>query len=103
MLKKVMLSKEEAAALESALEVNGGEKGSLVHWHARDLWDGDRAPLNNLDLNTVCSALYVGYELEESPEEKVKEYYDNLLVPDNKMIVRATLTLLNINIKGINC
>jgi len=103
-LEKVMLSKQEAEALEAALELNGGDRSGVSQYHGvKGLWEGNRKPLNDLDLETINCALYVGYEVEESPEEKVKEYYDYLLVPDNKMIVKATLTLLNIYIKGINC
>jgi hypothetical protein len=100
-MNKVMISKDEAVALESALEVNGGDKANVVHWHAQDLWDGKRAPLNDLDLDTVCTALYVGFEIEASPEENVLAYYiTNSL---NASVIEDVLDLLNIEIKGINC
>jgi hypothetical protein len=103
-MNKVMISKEEAAALESALEVNGGDKANVVHWHIQDLWDGKRAPLNELDLDTVCSALYVGYEIEAGPEEKVLELYESYNVGGGvRMIIKDVINRLNIQIKGINC
>ena len=101
-MKKVLLSKLEAEALESALEINGGDKANVVQWHARDLWESKRAPLNDIDLDTVCRALYVGYEVEQSPEEKVKNYYNDFTAGYEKAIIVNTLNLLNIQIQGIN-
>jgi hypothetical protein len=101
-MEKVMISKEEAEALESALEVNGGDKSSVVHWHAQNLFDGKRKPLNDLDLDTLCRALYVGYELEPSPEEQVlkiyKFYRDNGFARE---VIEEVLAALNVEIKGI--
>ncbi|WHY75730.1 hypothetical protein QNH20_16560 [Neobacillus sp. WH10] len=101
---KVLLSKEEIEALESALEVNGRDKANVVQWHAQNLWEGKRAPLNDLDLDTVCTSLYVGYELEPSPEDKVlnlyKFYSDNGLARE---VIEEVLESFNVQIKGINC
>jgi hypothetical protein len=105
-MKIVMLSKIEAEAISSALEVNGGDKAALVHWHAQDLWDGDRQPLNDLDLDTVIRALYVGFEIEPSPEAKVREYYVNMLFANGETyaeIIKCTLDLLGTKVEGINC
>jgi hypothetical protein len=102
-MNKVMLTKTEAEALESALEVNGGDKANVVHWHAQDLWDSKRAPLNNLDLDTICRALYVGFEIEASPEDNAREFYNEVVVHGYGYIIRHTLNLLNIKISGINC
>jgi hypothetical protein len=103
-MNKVMISKEEAVALESALEVGGGDKSNVVQWHAKDLWDGNRAALNNLDLDTVCAALYVGYEIEPGPEEKIldlyKFYSDNGIASE---VIEEVLGIFEIPIKGINC
>jgi hypothetical protein len=109
-MEKVLLSKKDAEALESALELNGGDKASVVQWHSRDLWEGDRSQLNDLDLDTVCSALYVGYEIEQGPEEKIIEYFQSLDTSrefsegwHKSIAITKTLNLLNIQIKGINC
>jgi hypothetical protein len=102
-MEKALLSKKEVEALESALEVNGGDKASVVHWHSQNLFDGERAPLNDLDLDTVCSALYVGYEIEPGPEEKILSFYEaNAKNCHIEFAVRQTLKLLNIQIPGIN-
>jgi hypothetical protein len=65
------------------------------------LWDGDRAPLNELDLDTVCRALYQGYEIEMDPEEKVLEYY--LKNYHAAPVIEEVLNILNVQIKGVNC
>jgi hypothetical protein len=105
-MNKVMISKEEAVALECALEINGGDKASVVQWHSQDLWDGKREVLNNLDLDTVIRALYVGFEIEPSPEAKVREYYVNMLFANGETyaeIIKHTLDLLGTKVEGINC
>lgn len=102
-MKKIQISKEEAVALESVLEVNDGDKASVVHWHARELWTENRSCLNDLDLDTICTALYVGYEIEPCPEDKVLDFYEvNAKNHHIEYAVRHTLNLLNIQVKGIN-
>jgi hypothetical protein len=116
---KVMLAKEEIEALESALEISGGDKANVVQWHSTNIWDGKQAPLNDLDLDTVCTALYVGYEIEVGPEEKIRAYFleseklhtkfykeenpKHLYIKGTIDGIKDTLNLLNIQIKGINC
>ncbi|MCM3763481.1 hypothetical protein [Neobacillus niacini] len=113
-MEKVMLSKEEAQALESALEISGGVPSNVVQWHSQDLWEGERSVLNDLDIDTVCRALYVGYEVEPGPEEKLLKHFQDQGVFKKKYPateyhsghmdgIRLTLDLLNIQIKGINC
>ncbi|MEH7503258.1 hypothetical protein V7152_14815 [Neobacillus drentensis] len=102
-MKKVLLSKAEVEALESALEVNSGEKAGVVHWHSQNLWDGNRAPLNDLDLDTVCTALYVGYDIEPSPEDKVRAFYESYPSGGcSRDTIEQVLGILNIQIPGIN-
>ncbi|WP_284037427.1 hypothetical protein [Neobacillus sp. 114] len=109
-MEKVLLSNQEAEALKSALEINGGDKAHVISWHSQDLWSDKLAVLNDLDLNTVCTALYVGYEVEPGPEEKVMDYYQSLDTSrefsadwHKSIAVSHTLKLLNIHIKGNNC
>lgn len=102
-MEKAMISKKEAEALESALEINGGDKSGVIHWHAQNLFDGKRKPLNDLDLDTVCRALYVGYELEPAPEEQVLKIYN--FYRDNgfaREVIEEVLAALNVEIQGIN-
>lgn len=102
-MQKVMLSKEEVDALVSALEMNGGDAASVIQWHATNgLWEGKREALNDMDLDTIIRALYVGYELEETTEEKLLNVFMDGSIPFQSGIIIA-LNLLDKQIKGINC
>ncbi|WP_066316846.1 hypothetical protein [Bacillus sp. FJAT-29814] len=101
-MEKVMLSKEEALALESALEGVNGDKESVSQYHATSgLWEGKCQALNDLGLKEINIALYVGYEIEKGPEEMVYDYY--LKNIERGPVIENVLNLLNIQIKGINC
>lgn len=110
-MEKVMISKEEAEALESALEISGGDRANVSQYHGvQGLWTEKREALNDIDLETLNVALYVGYEVEKDPEEKVIEFYQSLDTSREfsadwhiSIAVTKTLDLLNIKIKGINC
>lgn len=65
-------------------------------------WMGDWYPLRKLSVSEMAKAIYVGYELELTPEEKVIEYYNGLHEMCEKEIIRETLDLLELKIKGIN-
>ena len=54
----------------------------------------------NYDL--LMEALICGYEVEKSPEEKVREYYNVLITANPKYAVQHTLDLLGIKVKGVN-
>ncbi|MBS4195389.1 hypothetical protein [Lederbergia citri] len=68
--------------------------------------------LERLDIYTIMSALVNGYEIEKSPEEKLREYFNeaNVLIPVSKThyqlgvrdAVRKTVDILGITIEGIN-
>jgi hypothetical protein len=104
MSKKVLLSQEEANALENALELNNADKGHIVQWHAQNLWSDKLAPLNDLDVDTVCQALYVGYEVEVGPEEKVIQLYESYPIGGPyRILIKDVITALNMQIQGINC
>lgn len=105
-MNKVLLSKEQAAALESAKNGCNFDKAAIVRWHADDLWEGDRAALNKLELDALCTALYVGYEVEPGPEEKVFHFYVQVMKfggHGQADVIKQTLNLLGKEIKGINC
>lgn len=110
---KVMLKKAEAEALEIAIKTaitHGVGKTDIIEWKVNDLFSGDEEPLNRLDLDTIIRALYVGYEVESGPEEKVLEYYQSLYTGrefsaewHKAVAITKTLDLLNVQIQGINC
>lgn len=65
MTEKPVLTKEQAAALEAALQEDRPDQ--ILKRAARDheTWFFDCQPLNYLELPVLAKALYVGYEVEE--------------------------------------
>lgn len=67
MMKKAKLTKAQAGAIEEALKSR--REGELVEQHIEiirdedDAWINSFAALNELDLDTLCRALYTGYEI----------------------------------------
>jgi hypothetical protein len=102
-MKKVMLTKAEVEALESAVRNSDDDKQSIVAWKVTDLFTHDEEPLNRMPLETIIKALYVGYEIEQSPEDLARDFYNSVVIHGNGHIIRHTLNLLNIKISGINC
>jgi hypothetical protein len=114
---KVRLTKEQADALERALECNEFNKSDVVDWRAKNLFSGKREPLNQLSLDTLCKALYIGYELEPTPEDMILYYYERLnkeiskcedevvraLMTGEKTAIHNVINFLNIKINGVNC
>lgn len=74
-ISKVAISEEVAEAIEYAKSYCLGDIEFIVKFHSEtpDDW-GDyigRESLSKVTLDTVVRALYVGYVVEESPEEKI--------------------------------
>jgi hypothetical protein len=103
-VEKVLLTKEQAEALESAFEICGGSKANVVDSHITEIWDGKQAELNKVDLNTLCTALYVGYEVEPGPEDRVLEIYNSHPTSGyTRKVISEVLDAYDIKVKGINC
>lgn len=83
------------------------------HNHLRvDGWDS----VQQLGIGELCDALYIGYEVEETPEEIVRKNYSNVLKNIEYLSgggkaeywkgvnegVISTLKTLNIKIEGVN-
>ncbi|QYG88290.1 hypothetical protein [Bacillus atrophaeus] len=111
---KPTITKEQAEVIESwAMDCNGGVyKERLIRAHADDAgdWGGAYSPLNDLDLLTLAAALVNGYEIEKTPEEKVREYFEKLWtcccgtdeIEIAEETIINTLNLLGIKIEGVN-
>jgi hypothetical protein len=65
---KTNLTQSQADALKMVLEKSKGDKQSIISWHVQDFWAGDEECLNKLSLDTLIIALYIGFEIEKSPE-----------------------------------
>lgn len=111
---KVTVSKEVANAFEYLKEIrNYTSDNDLLTEHAEAIatkdWYDSLEPLNKLDLITFSKMLIEGYEVEQTPGEKVAElfkakfgdgwgnYQDGV-----RYGIRKTLDTLNIKIPGVN-
>ncbi|NRF01228.1 hypothetical protein HRF55_10530 [Bacillus subtilis] len=72
---KPTITKEQAEVIQIFMD-GGKEKSDLLRIHAKDRWIEEFSCLNQLDIMTLAAALVNGYEVEKTPEEKVREYYE---------------------------
>lgn len=114
-MEKAQLTQEQIDALEIALR-DRQSAVNVVRTHMNGMtnnvcygWSADRVALNQLDLDTVIRALYIGYERKLTKEELVKEYYRDQFVntPINKQdkatsAIIKTLNFLGVQIEGVN-
>lgn len=112
MAEKVRVSREVAKAIDYVIEVHGAELA--LDFHARVLigdmvpWQGEEwKALNSLSLVDFAKVMFVGYEIEQTPEEILLcEYAEGLRIGaghrTHANAIKFTLDTLNIKIKGIN-
>ena len=112
---KVKVSREAAEGLRRLFacskENYSNDEILRLHYQAKyrgERWRGDWWEyINELSLSEMAQALYVGYEVEETPEEKALAYYnsfDNTPLGETteKMAIRKFLNIAEIKFKGIN-
>jgi hypothetical protein len=110
---KVIVSKEVAGAIEHIVRSNIPVSLTL-NVHSSNGLVGIYAPLQKLDIEELSKALLIGYEVEKSPEEKIREYYirngdeyastpyTTHLFEGRRQGIVETLDLLEIKIGGVN-
>ena len=108
---KIVLPKEVAEAIEYYTRVCDCKTDALMDIH-RMGFEGTRSELilryfdGNYD--ELMEALICGYEVEKTPEEKVREFYteDTSEIHYEEQLrrwtIRRTLDLLGIKIAGVN-
>lgn len=99
---KVKLPSEVAKAIE---KVNlRWTRSEIVEYHATGKGKWDISYLNTLDLDTLITALYIGYEVEETPEEKIWDFYHTKAACEMHPhhAIQNVLNILNIKIEGVN-
>ena len=130
-IKRPVITKEQARAIEEGIKCyvrQGLDLGPKLYNrflidHANvltevdDPWADMFSCLNDLDIMTIAAALINGYEVEKTPEEKVREYYaanyqrheqsmprskDDFYTSGVAEGVRNTLDCLGIKIEGVN-
>lgn len=110
---KVKITKSLAKAIEGALDECGSIDGVLAN-HDYD-WIEECTPLNELNHHQLAIILINGYEVEQTPEDKIKELYEeynDLYVRSDEDVyqkylfardaIAEVLEILDIEIKGID-
>lgn len=113
-IKRPVITKEQADAL-LGLYAEEWSKEHVLEYHVTREWTDRFSPLNDLDLITLAAALINGYEVEKTPEESVREFYDSFecgprMYPaemsfrneEYRRIIKCTLNRLGIKIEGVN-
>lgn len=116
MANKAQIRKDQADAIEAFLQHNS--KRELLDVVVRGGgFSGTWYPMNNMPFDELATALYVGYEIKKTPEQLVREYYEELTedymestrhsiaeitAAAKRTAVRSTLKKLDIKIEGVN-
>lgn len=114
-MEMVKVTKEQAEALENMEYSTPSVRVDLVVDHARGQFTNNWECLNKLTTDDFIKAIYFGYEVETSPEEKLLIWVEGLRdilngnkygsesIAKNKLeAINQTLQVLNIKIPGIN-
>lgn len=105
-MEKVNVTKEQAEVIKRA---NGAETESLfLEAHVKNNFHPDNRCLKNLTLDELAKALYIGYEVEQTKEERLLREYE--LATDTGFSyhtgirdgIKITLDIYGIEIEGIN-
>lgn len=122
---KVKLTQEQAKALEIELTSFHNNVAEFLEIHAQIVnceenhYTSEVGALNELSVADLARALLIGYDVEQTREEKLAEYYQErkkwaqqALERDERhsyainaaraQAVNATLSILGIKVKGIN-
>lgn len=116
MTEKAIVTKEQAELI-SQLQDKWSNDG-IIQTHVKYAWTTEKyEPLNDLTTEELAKALINGYEVEKSPEERLRDYYEYLKDGEESVVryggsgaqlrqgwqsVETTLDTLGIKIEGIN-
>jgi hypothetical protein len=106
-MEKVTLPKEVAEAMENLLSRGAEDKDIIAYGMARFTTEnaGEIYRYAQDNFYGLMSALVNGYQVEQTPEERLREYYDNMLFANGDTysdVIKHTLDILGIEIDGIN-
>lgn len=107
---KVMLTPKQAKKLQSFNLSNEKNRVECILDHVDNLGKDDFWRLRVPDLSTedLIKAIYIGYEVEKTPEEKLVDYFsrmDNDTADASALIAKGiyeTLKILELKVEGIN-
>lgn len=113
---KVKVSSEMAKAIEGALDEYGSDPNQVLENHRYD-WISECVPLNSLNHLELAEILLKGYEVEQKPEELLREKiihlrFNCVAAPISSSVYKKSqaemngiifaLNTLNIKIEGVN-
>ena len=120
-MNKVVLTKEQAKSMDELIETWGTDvdekyrNKTLIREKTENLWfSSEYQSAKTIPDEDFIAALHYGYEVENTPEEKLREYWEGLnelhdggaRFPDDYGIimtgVQETLRILGIKIEGVN-
>lgn len=117
---KIKVSRTLAEALDDVRETHNDERILNLHvqtkFDASKSWGTGWTPLNDLTALELSKILIYGYEIEETPHEKLKRLYDappQYVGEENVMLamqletafrhgIKTALKMLDAQVKGIN-
>lgn len=73
---KVVLTQAIAEVLEELTNTWSNAEIITDHANPEEYWSGNRLPLNDIGLDTLIRALYIGYTIEQTVEEQLLEMYE---------------------------
>jgi hypothetical protein len=117
-VEKVTVTKEVSEAIEH-IRHNCciGSLGNYLDGEWASPHPKTRLAINELDKDSLLHAIFYGYEIEKTPEEKVRDYHNELLCREaylensgcdgsqhrqGWLSVVETLNILGIKIEGVN-
>jgi hypothetical protein len=114
-MEKVMVDKITAEELQEQVRHLGG-KENVVKAKINNTWSNSAYCLNRISVDMLIRALYYGYEVEPSVEERLKRLYNGYqesIYSDDfeekgtgltgTQAIKEVLDILGKQIKGINC
>ena len=104
---KIVIKKEQAEAISELLQLKRKDLIIKQHLSGPGDWIAEYDSLNWMVTETLIKALYIGYEVVKTPEEKLIDYYKELNLNEDSSAdiafgIIKTLKILGIKVEGIN-
>lgn len=113
---KVVLPQRVVEVLEDLKKTWSNVEIITDHANPEEYWSGTRSPLNEVGLDDLIKALYIGYTIEQTIEEQLLERYKKHNEPKHsgrtelsdvydKGVANGiyeTLDIIGMKVKGIN-
>lgn len=80
-MSKVVLTQEQAKVLEKVKSSGDCSRDDIIRIHVTTGWFKERVAMNEINLDTLVKAVYIGYEVEQTPEELLAKMYKEKLSP----------------------